>query len=124
MTDRSLPKSEIIRGETAVSRLFSEGSRGFCYPFRYMFRVTDGGSQAKVLVSVPKKNFKRAVARNLLKRRTREAYRLGKSALCSKASKTGKTVELALIYSAGEIHDYKTINNGVKRVLAQVLERL
>ena len=123
MTDRSLPKSEIMRGEIAVSRLFSEGGRGFCYPFRYIFRITEGGG-AKALVSVPKKNFKKAVVRNLLKRRTKEAYRLNKSTMLGKTTEAEKTVELALIYSSKDIHDYKTINNGVKRVLAEIVGRL
>lgn len=82
------------------------------------------GEGVKVLFSVPKKNHKRAVARNLLKRRTREAYRLNKAALYCKAAGTGRMVELAIIYSSKEIHDYKTINNGVRRILGEIMERL
>ena len=104
-----------------MSALFAGGSSGFCYPFRYVFH-TDTGSGVKVLFSVPKKNFKRAVKRNLLRRRMREAYRLNKGALCESAA--GRSVELALIYSSKEVLDFKTIENGIARILGQVRERL
>ena len=52
----------------------------------------------------------------------REAYRLNKSILAA-SGKTG-AVELALIYSTKEVHDYKTIENAVKRVLKVVAESL
>ena len=77
---------------------------------------------ASVLFSTPKKFHKRANRRNLLRRRMREAYRLNRELLASEG-KTG-TVELALIYSTKEIHDYKTIENAVKRVLARVAQDL
>lgn len=52
----------------------------------------------------------------------REAYRLNKTILTA-SGKTG-AVELALIYSTKEVHDYKTIENAVKRVLNLVAEGL
>ena len=106
ISDHTLPRSERLRSLGAVRRLFTEGEGGFVYPFRYMYHVTkprtecagkadaDGvvpdhvdnspGGRAEgsieVLFSVPKKFHKRANRRNLLKRRTREAYRLSREA--------------------------------------------
>lgn len=123
ISDRSLPKTEIMRGEKAVASLFADGHSGFRYPFRYVWRA-GGGSGVKVLFSVPKRNFKRAVKRNLLRRRMREAYRLNKTVLSDAAASKGQQIELAIIYSAKEIHDFKTIENGIARILEQVVERL
>jgi ribonuclease P protein component len=77
-----------------------------------------------VMFSVPKKFHKRANRRNLLKRRTREAYRLSREAMCEKIAQSGCRVDMAFIYSTKECHTYKTINNAVQRILAQVAEHL
>ncbi len=123
----TLGKMEIMRGERAVAALFASGKSGFRYPLKYVWHTVEDDkkpSGIRTLFSVPKRNFKRAVRRNLLRRRMREAYRLNKAALCDKAAAAGKSVELALIYSSKEIHDFKTIEHGIKRILAEVGEHL
>ena len=55
------------------------------------------------MVSVPKKNFKRAVRRNLLKRRIRESYRKQKHAI------DGTGTDILFIYSGREIMSYSDI---------------
>ena len=42
---------------------------------RYLCLKGTGNEENRIMVSVPKKLFKRAVKRNLLKRRIRESYR-------------------------------------------------
>ena len=60
---------------TKVERLHSEGKKYYSYPYRlYVLDNTDGDADVTV-ISVPKKIFKRAVKRNLVRRRTREALR-------------------------------------------------
>lgn len=118
--------------------MFGEGKSGFVYPFRYAYylsRGDEGNSRIEndkdfggieIMFSVPKKFHKRANKRNLLKRRTREAYRLSecREMLRAKLSEQGLTIDMALIYSTKEIHSYKTINNAVQRILGQICEGL
>ena len=129
MSDYTLPRSERIRSLKAIRRLFSEGRGGFVYPIRYMALSSDsalsGESKSEergveVLFSVPKKFHKRANKRNLLKRRMREAYRLNRQLLVEKLGAQAKELDLALIYSAKELHSYKTIENVIRKVLEQV----
>ena len=123
MPDYTLPRAERLRSLTAIRRLFSDGQGGFVYPFRYvLFAECEDRFSVEVLFSVPKKNHKRANVRNLLRRRTKEAYRLNKSLLhdCGKLA----TVDMALIYSSKEVVDYKTIENAVRKILATVAEDL
>lgn len=122
MSNYTLPRCERLRSLRAIRRLFVEGRGGFVYPFRYMVLVDAGSSGVEVMFSVPKKFHKRANKRNLLKRRTREAYRLSAEALRIKAE--GQGVDLALVYSTKDIVSYKTIENAVKRILGQVCEHL
>ena len=131
MSDYTLPRSERLRSLTAIRRLFGEGRSGFVYPYRYVWlagkqldEVPSDGRGIEVMFSVPKKFHKRANKRNLLKRRTREAYRLSRESLVQRAKERGVELQLALIYSTKECHNYKTVENAVQRILAQVCEHL
>ena len=75
----------------------------------------------EVLFSVPKKFHKRANRRNLLRRRTKEAYRLQKGIVRCGAP---VNLDLALIYSSKEALPYKTIAHAVRRILETIAERL
>lgn len=80
--------------------------------------------RVEVMFSVPKKFHKRANRRNLLKRRTREAYRLHREPLRGRLQQQGATLRVALIYSTKECHTYKTISYAVQRILEQISQRL
>lgn len=119
--DRSLPRSERLRSLGAVRRLFECGESGFVFPFRYVwYAEPDTEPSVEVLFTVPKKFHKRANRRNLLRRRTKEAYRLQKQIV-----RNGATVnlDLALIYSSKEVLPYKVIANAVRKILEHVAER-
>lgn len=121
MTAHTLPKSERLRALGAVRRLFSDGRSGFVYPFRYMTFTEESASPTiEVLFSVPKRYHKRANKRNLLRRRTKEAYRLNKEAITAIATERGKALDMALVYSVKERVPYKTIENAVRRILQEV----
>lgn len=135
MLDNTLSRAERLRSLSAIRRLFGEGKSGFVYPFRYNFLVhtdapsavdeqmTSSSEYVKVMFSVPKRFHKRANKRNLLKRRSREAYRLNRTSLVESLSSRGLRVELALVYSTKESHSYKTIEYAVQRILEQVVKR-
>lgn len=123
MPDRSLPRTERLRSLGAVRRLFESGHGGFVFPFRYVwYAEADAADTTEVLFSVPKKFHKRANRRNLLRRRTKEAYRLAKERLT--AGEAAVNVDLALVYSSKEVLPYKTIDHAVRRILETVAGRL
>lgn len=69
-------------------------------------------SGLRILFSVPKKYHKRANRRNLLRRRTKEAYRLQKSAL-----RLAQPYDLALIYTSREVESYDRIAHAVRKII-------
>ncbi len=76
-------KSERLSKKTLIKELFDKGSSFYLHPFKVYHLISDEVGVNQILVSIPKRNFKKAVDRNKLKRRIREAYRLNKQELTS-----------------------------------------
>lgn len=122
MTDHSLSRTERLRSMGAIRRMFESGESGFVFPFRYVwFAEPDTERSVEVMFSVPKKFHKRANRRNLLRRRTREAYRLQKEIL---SGEKPVNIDLALIYSSKEVLPYKTVAHAVRKILETVAATL
>jgi len=76
----------------------------------------------KILVSVPKRNFKKAVDRNLLRRRIKEAFRLYlKQGL--KFDTTSYHWNFALVYKETRIRDFNDIQSALNLLLRKLEEK-
>ena len=114
--DEHLPKSERLCGKKAMETLFGQG-KGMgsgCIRCRYLFR--EGDAPSRIVVSVPKRLFKRAVKRTLLKRRLREAYRRQTGLLPSGA-------DMLFVYSAAEVLPYEVIFADMGNLLSVLAAR-
>ena len=125
----SLPQAERINSKKEIDRLFHGGrSKSMTIsPLRvvYMAEVRDGetrGPVARMMVSVPKRHFKRAVKRNLVKRQVREAYRLNKHLLTDRIE--GITVSMCFIWTADQIVSTADVQERMRKLLARMAERL
>lgn len=110
----TLCKAERLCGKKDISRLFSEGKWGLCGHLRYCWFSSGEQRPNRILVSVSKKYFKRAVKRNLLKRRMREAYR------CQKGLLDCSGVDFLLAWSSKDISDWQTVRDEVTAVLSKI----
>lgn len=127
--DYSFGKKHRLSSHTLINRLFGEGSAFFAYPFRCVWLLSEPVSgresaEVQILVSVSKRNHKRAVVRNKLKRRIREAYRLNRHCLSGLNLPEGKQLVLAFVYSSKDILDYSTIEYGVIKMLSEIQKRI
>ena len=115
----SLPEKERLKGKRAVAALLGGGRWGFTSHLKYCWCLRSGetpGATSRLMVSVPKRFFKRAVRRNLLKRRLREAYRTGKQAL------DGRRIDLMLQYNAKELLDFRDIKAQVETIFERIAD--
>ena len=111
VSGHTLPKCERLSGQKATATLLREGRYVNSGCLRICWR--DGENVSRIMVSVPKKLFKRAVKRNLLKRRIRESYRLQKDL-------PGKPVDILFIYTSPEVMPSETIFKAVGEGLRHI----
>lgn len=107
-------KEERLCGKSSISALLASGKWGTSAHLRYCWKREPDGEVNRLLVSVPKRFFKRAVKRNLLKRRLRESYRLQKHCL------EVRGVNLMLAWTGKEIADFQTIQDEVGEILSRI----
>lgn len=115
-------KNERLSSKKTIDKLFTDGNALFAFPFRIIVLPCQPETSApvQVLFSVPKKNFKRAVHRNLIKRRMREAYRLNRNSSIPTFSTSDNSIAIMFIYIEKEIKDYAIIEKGMKKALSKI----
>lgn len=129
-----LSKWERICSRTLLEKLFTGGkSKSFSvFPLRVVYLLTnqpDGVLQheapVKMMVSVSKRHFKRAVKRNRVKRQVREAYRLNKEIVVSSmADSPNRQLLLGFIWMSDELHDTDTVERSMQVLLKRVADKL
>ncbi|AFL84405.1 ribonuclease P protein component [Belliella baltica DSM 15883] len=116
--NHTLSKNERLHSKKSIKELFDKGSSFFLYPFKVLSlnRSQDSIETNQVLFSVSKKKIRKAVDRNKIKRRIKEAYRLNKHLL----SNTNSKKNLALIYVSSDISSFKKIEPSIQKILVRL----
>ncbi|WP_421827878.1 ribonuclease P protein component [Larkinella sp.] len=124
---QTFKKSERLCSKKTIGQLFQKGSATtrtfYLFPFRLLY--TDdperGNPLPAILISVSSRNFKKAVDRNLIRRRVREAYRLNKALLFGTAEKPKQPpAYIVFLYTARAIISFEEIEKSMKLALARV----
>lgn len=107
-------KKERLSSKKNIQELFEKGSSFHFYPFKIFYlpfpNPLESTPPLQVLFSVPKRNHRKAVARNKIKRRLKEAYRLNKNLILSEKAPTVPYV-IAYVYLSKDIMAYKDLEN-------------
>lgn len=122
MAQHSFPSDEKLKSSKLISKLFNEGNSHFSYPIKFMYLLDkpQQWSKPQVGISVSSKIFKKAVDRNLIKRRMREAYRLNKSELLDFMKAENVSFYGMFIYIAKEVISYQEIENGISKIIQKM----
>ena len=124
-----LPKQERVCSKKLIDKLFNGGHSHTmsAFPLRVVTMTQDGGDASlpptQLLVSVPKKHFKRAVKRNRVKRQVREAYRLQRQIVSLKV-KDKQSVVMAFIWLDNKLWPTETVKQKVGNLMQRISEKL
>jgi ribonuclease P protein component len=122
--DRKFRKKERLCSQKTISELFKSGKVLRLFPFKLVYSYSSyDRSPVKIVISVPKKIYKRAVKRNFIRRRIREAYRLNKHTV-HEAVEQKITLNITVIYIAPNIADYAEIEKKFARILSMLVGQI
>ena len=115
----TLSKEERLSWKRYIDLLFAEGQSFVAFPLRVVYLPVEEENLAPVsiMVSVPKKKFRRAVKRNLIKRQVREAYRVLKYDLIDPLTEKNKRMLVAFLYLDKEIHPFSDMEKAMTKAL-------
>lgn len=127
MTSRkyTLPKEERLYLKRYLDILFEKGQSFVAYPLRVVYLCTEEELPARVsiVISVPKKKFKRAVKRNRVKRLVRECYRVRKYELIDPLTEKKKYLSIAFLFVGKELPLFAEMEKGMNKAIRLLIEK-
>jgi ribonuclease P protein component len=123
---QTLTKAERLRSRKTISFLFDRGKAISIHPVK-MICLQTANRENSILqfgVAVPKKNFKRAVDRNRLKRQMREAMRKNKQAVKKFLEEKDKPYAMLLVFTGKEAVPYREIEDKIIVILQRFISGL
>ena len=118
----SFGKEERLCSRKVIDKLFTEGESFIVYPLKIVFLKSSVPlkSPVQAAFTVGKRNFKRAVHRNLIKRKIREAYRLNKYLLYEALHDLN--VAVFVIFIGNSIPDFKQVEDAMKLGIEKLIK--
>ena len=123
MVNHTLCKEERLCGERVFTNLLKYGHTFFLTPYKVFWTKNHETASfpSRFAVSAPKRRFKHAVKRNLIKRRTREAFRTNKQML-NMAVANSEQIHLMVIYASDQLLPYAKLEEAMKKILQRIAQ--
>jgi len=114
---------EKLKKKILISELFASGKSASVFPLKMIYLQNDHDSPFKIQagVSVSKRNFKRAVDRNRIKRLMRESYRKNKYLIYNNED-TKKHI-MMFIYQGKDEVSYELMEEKMIQLIEKFLEK-
>lgn len=128
----SLSKSERVSSQKQIDKLFRGGNSKSmsAFPLRMVYMAEEREMdwrcpEAQMMVSVPKRYFKRAVKRNRIKRLVREAYRLNRHLLTAQLPDDRKTsLSVCFIWTDDKLRTFADVEEKMQSLLTRLGEKI
>lgn len=119
-------RDERLRSPKTISEIYKQGVSGYLYPFRYSYLASlnsEGFPPARIMIAISKRRIRRAVDRNLIRRRIREAFRINKALLSQPLQDSGVRVDLIITCIAGQIESWQEIERKIVLLLQDIAKK-
>ena len=126
-TEYTLGKEERLKSNLAIQELLKHGRIVSGFPLKIYWNVSEYRRQkfsARMAVAVPKRKLKRAVDRNLIKRRLRESYRQNKTILYDPLLERGIKIELIILFLSDELISFADLDARMSELLLKLAKNL
>ncbi len=119
-------KSERLRNIKIIEGLFENGEIIFSPLLKVVWQKSTVSLPypTQIAFSVPKKRFRLAVVRNLIRRRMREAFRRNKQFLYEELSSLDTQIVLTVIFRGNNIPAYITMEKSIKEMINELITQL
>ncbi|MFM2224465.1 MAG: hypothetical protein RJA07_667 [Bacteroidota bacterium] len=123
LSAHTFTKQEKLCSPKQLDVLFEKGKSFYQTPVRFVFFETEQLQPfpVQIVVSVSKRNFKKAVDRNRIKRLIRENYRLNKSNLYQHLHLKNKNILLAITYIGKDLPEFAIIETSITKGLQKLI---
>ena len=124
MAKYTLSKKERLKSKLTIQELLKNGRTISGFPLKIYWDVSPDQLQeypARVAIFVPKRKIKRAVDRNLMKRRIRESYRLNKEIIYNPLREKGIKIVMIILFLSDEFMFYDNLDAGIRELLSKLV---
>lgn len=122
----TLPKTSRLKSRKAISSVFDSGKSVQVYPLRLFYEIDADETrekEIKVTFAVSRRNLKKAVDRNHIKRLMRESYRLNQYQLKDQLAIQG-TLNLVFLYYIKDKFSFSAMEKATIKVLGRLVKEL
>jgi len=116
-------KTDKLKSKKLIDKLFLDGESISVFPLKLIYSQSpfEDGVKVKASVSVSKRNFKKAVERNRIKRLLREAYRVNKPSYFNNIT---TSYALMILYLGRDMPNLELIDSKLQILLSTFLEKI